>query len=159
MRKVIILVCILGVIILNGCDMNSKNSIYSNERKISSKTNSFNLRITQQSVNEEGYEGEIQFEGVDTIWKCISDSESEVDVSYLLSLTKGMAKLVLIKPDGEVETIVESEKEVDRNNIISTKIALEKGENIIKLVGKNDAQIYLKLKVPSGEFYTIGFNK
>lgn len=96
---------------------------------------------------------------MDTIWTCNSDSKSEVEVSYLLSVTKGMAKLVLIKPDGELETIVESEKEVDRNNITSTKIALEKGENILKLVGKNDARIYLNLKVSSGKLYKIGFNK
>lgn len=167
MKKILVIICILEVMMINGCSVNYKdslesfdvNSVYSDESKISSENNSYSLNDLKQTVCEQEYTGQIEFEGMDTIWKFKVESESEVEISYSLSVTKGSAKLILINPDGELETIVESNKIVEGDNLVSTTLVLKKGENRIKLVGRDNAQIDIRFKVSDGELYKVGFDK
>lgn len=164
MKKTIIFISILTVIMFNGCSLNYEislnsnyiNSLYSDEDKIESKSNSYILNDFDQTISDKEYTGQINFEGMDTIWEFESESECEVEISYSLSVTNGAAKLVLIKPDGNLETIVESSEEVAEDDITSTTLSLNKGEYRIKLVGRDMSEINLKLKVLAGELYKIG---
>ena len=159
MKKLIISSCILCAVIFSGCELHIMNSIYSNENKISSETNSFTLNDNNQIINDQEYEGKINFEGMDTIWTFNAEEESEVEISYVLSVNKGSAKLVLIKSDGTLETLIESSSKAPNDNATSTKLSLKKGEHRIKLVAKNDAEIDLQFKASKGKINKIGFDK
>lgn len=170
MKKIIAIICMLEVIMFNGCSMNYEdlldsvdlnyiNSLYSDESKISSNNNSYSLNDIKQTVSKQEYTGQIEFSGMDTIWRFNAESESEVKISYSLSVTNGIAKLILINPNGELETIVESNEIVEGDDLVSTTLVLKKGQNRIKLVGKDNAQIDLQFKVSDGEIYKVGFDK
>lgn len=44
-------------------------TIYSNEKKIASDTNSYNLDVKEQEIDGHKFTGNIEFESIDTIWK------------------------------------------------------------------------------------------
>lgn len=156
MKRVFIGICILLIIFLNSCG-NSKNLLYTDKSKISGQGNSYNLNVEEQCIDDNSYKGKIKFEGMDTIWEYDCNSENKVEISYLLSVSKGSAKLVLITPDNEVKTIVESSKEDNNNTLETTILDLQKGENRIKLVAKNNSKINLEMKASEGKIYKLGF--
>ena len=153
----IMVLCMVSISFFFGCSNNSKSYIYKDDKKIVSEVDSFNIRNAKHVNDKEGYDGELYFEGMDTIWAIDSNEDSDIEISYLLSVSKGKAKLVLIKPNGELETIVESDKEMKEDSNIETTISVKKGKNRIKLVGKDDARIHLKCKAEDGEFFEVGF--
>lgn len=157
MKKIFLIICILFTIILSGCG-NSRNSLYTDKREILSENNSFNLSNTEQEISQDGYVGKMEFEGMDTIWRYDCATETQLEVTYLLSVFNGTAKLVLITPNGEIETIAEEGYENNDNELTTIKLNLEKGLNRIKLVAKSNAIINIQLKVSQGELYEIGFN-
>lgn len=152
MKKwIIFLMCAL---ILTGCGM---NSLYSNESKISSDTNSFNLNEEQQRVDNQEYIGQLEFEGMDTIWTYDAKEDINVEISYKLSVTEGKAKLVLVHPEGRLETITENKENKIQEQEENITLALERGSYRIKLVGANKAQIDLSFKASAGNLHTVGF--
>lgn len=157
-KRIMLLGVIVSSIIISGCGLNYMSYLYSNNKKISSD-NSFSANNTKQTLDEHGYVGKLEFEGVDTIWSYNTETDTEVEISYLLSVTKGKAKLVLIKPDGEVEIIFESKDNNKQSKTNSTKLSLTKGENKIKLVAKDNANIELKIDASKGDLYKVGFDK
>lgn len=150
-KRIIIIECIVSSLVISGCGSNYMNSLYSNNKEISSDTNSFSLNNDNQALDEKGYVGKLEFEGMDTIGEFNPERNTEVEISYLLSVTKGKAKLVLIKPDGDLETIVENKDNTKQSKMNSTKLSITKGENRIKLVAQDNAQIELKINVSNGE--------
>lgn len=141
-------------LLLTGCSM---NYLYSNDKKISSYTNSFNLNKAEQTIEDQEYIGELEFEGMDTVWIYNAEQDMDIEVSYLLSVSEGKAKLVFIGPEGELKILVENTGNVIQKEMKTSKFSLKKGKNRIKLIGANKAQIYLKLKINEGILYTVGF--
>lgn len=158
MKRVIVTGCIISTLVISGCSINMK-SVYSNSSKISSNTNTFNLNDENQTIDEQGYVGKIKFEGMDTVWTYNAEKNEEVEISYLLSVAKGKAKLVLIKPNGDLETIIENKDNTQPTDMNSIKLSLTEGENRIKLVAQDNAQIELKINTSKGELSKVGFDK
>lgn len=155
MKKLIMFsICVL---IFTGCGVNTMSALYSNDSKISSDTNSFNLNEEEQRIDNQEYIGQLQFEGMDTIWKYDAEEDINVEISYNLSVTGGKAKLVLIYPEGKLETIVENKDNKIQEQEENTTLALKEGNYTIKLVGANKAQIDLRFKASAGNLHTVGF--
>ncbi|MDU6264408.1 MAG: hypothetical protein E6600_07865 [Anaerocolumna aminovalerica] len=83
MKKLVSIVAI-ALLVLTGCTSNLMNSIYNNEEKITSNTNSYNLNEAEQKIEEQKFSGTIEFEGMDTIWTFNSEEDTEIDMTYLL---------------------------------------------------------------------------
>ena len=92
-------------IMITGCafTMNPGKRFYDNEKGIAGQTNSYNLTNNTVSGSAE------KMEGMDTIWNYTSPDDTEVTLSWKLSVSSGKAKLVLIDPDGNLSTLVECE--------------------------------------------------
>lgn len=133
------------------------NLIYSNDKKIANDSNSYNLTDDKQNIDGQIYTGEFEFEGMDALWTYKTEQDCKIDISYLLSLSRGKAKLVLITPDGAVTNIVENTDNSKQNELTTTSLSLLKGENRIKLVAANKAQIELEVKIDEGDFEKLGF--
>ncbi|KNF07628.1 hypothetical protein CLPU_14c00460 [Gottschalkia purinilytica] len=159
MKRLIITFCIFATLLFTGCRLNYMSSLYSKDNKISSDTNSFSLNKEEQSMDDQEYIGKLEFEGMDTIWKYNAENDMKIKLSYLLSVNKGKAKLVLIDPTGKVETLIENKDSNTQKNIETIMISLKKGKNRIKLVASNKAQIELKLNVNVGDLNKIGFDR
>ncbi|MGF7059655.1 hypothetical protein [Brassicibacter mesophilus] len=159
MKKLIIVYGIIITLLFAGCGMNYMSSQYSNDSKISSDANSFNLNSEEQLIDGQEYIGKLEFEGMDTIWRYNAESDMDIKLSCLLSVNKGKAKLVFINSAGELETLAESKDNIVQNDMETITVSLKKGENRIKIVASNKAQIELKLNVDVGELNKIGFDK
>ena len=152
MKKVLAVIFIM-TLVLTGCSM---GSIYSNEEKIAGDTNSYNLDVIEQKIDGHKFTGNIEFEGMDTIWKYQAEEDSLIDITYLIKLTSGKAKLVLISPDGDVVEIVENTDKSDLTEASTTPLSLKKGENRIKLVAKDNAKISFEIGIEVGDFLELG---
>lgn len=111
------------MLVLTGCSM---GLIYSNQKKIASDNNSYNLDVKEQQIDEHKFTGNIEFEGMDTIWKYHAREDSLIDITYLIKLTKGKAKLVRISPDRDVVDIVESTDKSDLMEALTSPLSLKK---------------------------------
>ena len=132
-------------------------SIYNDNEKISSNTNSFNLDIEKQNIEGQKFNGVIKkIEGMDTIWTYESDKNMELDMTYLLNVISGKVKLVLIAPDSSVTNLIEVTKESDVIDYATNTLQIKKGFNRIKIVADKNTSFEFDISIPNGEFKELG---
>lgn len=155
MKKLVSIVVIV-TLVLTGCSSNRMSSIYNNEEKIVSETNSYNLNEADQSIEEQKLSGLVEFEGMDTIWTFDSEEDTKIDMTYMFKVTNGKAKLVLVSPDDTLTTLVETTKDSEVNDDTVNQISVKKGLNRIRLVAANNAKIEFDINIDYGTFDEIG---
>lgn len=155
-KKYIIVIAIVSMFLI-GCSKNYMTSIYDNNEKISSDTNSFNLDIKEQSIEDQQFKGQIKkIEGMDTVWSYESEEDKLLDITYLINVTSGKLKLVLISPDNSVTNIIEQTEKSDMTNSATNNLDIKKGLNRIKIVGDKDTVADLDIKIIQGDFKELG---
>lgn len=155
MKKLIMSILIL-VLALTGCSANSMNSLYDNDEEIASENNSFNLNEEEQTINVQQLKGNVEFEGMDTIWTYEADEDVDIDITYLLKVSNGKAKLVLISPDNNTTLIVESTNESELKDYATNTLQIKKGINRIKLVAGKNTISEFDISIPNGRFEELG---
>lgn len=159
MKKIIlkILICTIAFILL-GCKGNPALSVYDDEAKISSETNSYNLDEAEQNIDSHNFVGNIgKFEGMDTIWYYESDKDTQIDMKYKIKVTSGKVKLVLISPDATTTTLVEITDSSDLTDYAVNNLTIKKGENKIKMVAGKNTNLEFDISIEEGEFGELGF--
>lgn len=155
--KKILSFCLVTILLLAGCSTGSKNALYTDDKAIASDTNNFNLNKEEQKIEGQTFTGKVEFEGMDTIWVYEAKEDLELNIAYTLKLAKGIAKLVLISPDGTLTPIVEvSDKATELDQLAKSPLPLKTGENRIKLVAKDKAEIEFEISIEEGEFSKLG---
>lgn len=151
-------VILLSIVILfTGCSTNYMASIYNNDEKISSNTNSFNLDIEEQNIDGQQFSGILKkMEGMDTIWTYDSEEDKDLDMTYLLDVTTGKLKLVLISPDNSLTTLIETTNQSDVTSYTTNTIQVKKGLNRIKMVAGKNTSAEFDISLPNGEFKELG---
>ena len=155
-NKYVMIFIVLSMVLV-GCSKNYMTSIYNDNEKISSNTNSFNLDVDKQSIDGQEFKGVIKkIEGMDTIWTYESDKDIELDMTYLLNVVSGKLKLVLISPDSSVTTLIERSKESEVVDYATNTLQIKKGLNRIKMVANKNTNIEFNIIIPNGEFKELG---
>jgi len=143
------------MISISGCDVSVHNSIYSDNARIARSSDSYSAIRSIGNQNGNEYSLSATMTGTCTIWRYDAKDDSEITLSYMLSVTKGgKAKLVFITPDDEVITLVENADNAQNTEMQSQTISLKKGNNRIKIVGYNAPEFELKLNVEAGNLGT-----
>ncbi|EHI97276.1 putative lipoprotein [Clostridium sp. DL-VIII] len=164
-KKKYAVILIFVSLLLIGCSKNSMTSIYDNymtsiyddNEKISSTTNSYSLNGIEQSINGQQFRANIKrIEGMDTLWTYESDEDRELDMTYLISVTSGKLKLVLISPDNSVTNIIERTNQLNMSNYDINTLHIKKGLNRIKLVAGKDTSAQLDITIPDGKLKKLG---
>ena len=130
--------------------------VYIEDEKIISERDTYSLHKEEQCVEGQVYTGQLEFEGMDTLWDYEARENMEVGVSYSLSVSQGKAKLVYVGPDNQSCIIVENKDKVTNTSLDETVLQVKKGRNRIKLVAMDRAQIDLQVKVSEGTLNTLG---
>jgi len=146
-------------IMITGCafTMNPGKRFYDNEKGIAGQTNSYNLTNYSGSQDENTVSGSAEkMEGMDTIWNYTSPDNTEVNLSWKLSVSSGKAKLVLIDPDGNLSTLVECEASAGGEQNGSGTFEIKKGENRVKLVGAEETSLEFEFTADKGDVHTPG---
>ena len=152
-RSKYLLIFIFLTILLVGCSKNNINSIYNDNEKIASDINIYKLNIKEQSIEGQEFKGVIKkMEGLDTIWTYEADKDMELDMKYLLNVTSGKVKLVLISPDNSVTSLIERSKGSEVADYATNVLQIKKGLNTMKIVAKDNASFEFDIRIPKGEF-------
>ena len=146
-------------IMITGCafTMNPGKRFYDNEKGIAGQTNSYNLTNYSGSQDENTVSGSAEkMEGMDTIWNYTSPDDTEVTLSWKLSVSSGKAKLVLIDPDGNLSTLVECEASSGGEQEGLGTFEIKQGENRVKLVGAEETALEFEFTADKGDVHTPG---
>lgn len=80
----------------------------------------------------------------------------DVDITYLLKVSNGKAKFVLISPDNTTTLIVESNNESELKDYATNTLQIKKGINRIKLVAGKNTISEFDISIPNGRFQELG---
>lgn len=147
-RQICAGIILFMVVLLTGCSGGfDMAAVYDNETQIASQSNSYNKINYKQSETGNTITVVCEtFEGMDTLWSYYADGTENFDFAYDLKAESGKAKLVLIRPDKTLETLVEVTGETQgREAEGAMTLELEEGSNRIKLVGGEDTRIDLEM--------------
>lgn len=148
LKKKIMLVLLCTVMVLTGCAAFDAAAVYDDEKKIASRSNTYNKVNYKQVEVGDTVELSCQvFEGMDTIWTRTLKEDASMVMSYDMEVTNGKAKLVLILPDDSMETIAEVSQEQGTDAGEEITLELKEGLNRIKLVGGEDTSVKLEMTV------------
>lgn len=90
-------------------------------------------------------------QGVETLWYYQAEQDEVIEISYLLSAPRGKAKLVYVSPSWKTTTLAEKIGE-GSDELVTTTLAVKKGENRIKLACGLNTEIHMKLQIKEGWF-------
>lgn len=147
------MIFIVLAMVLVGCSKNDINFIYNDDKKILSDINISELDVKEQSIKGEEFKAVInKIEGLDIIWTYEADKDMELDMKYLLNVTSGKVKLVLISADNSVTTLIERSQKSELVDYATNVLQIKKGLNTIKIVANDNASFEFNIKIPKGEF-------
>lgn len=172
---------ILGAALMSGCLMagcvNPMASVYDNDSRIASASNSYNLNNIEQTSADGYFIASVEkMEGMDTIWvyeaimfkilrrimKFSMDTiwvyeakeDTALDITYKLNVSSGKVKLALINPNGEIIIIAECDSEMA--DPAQSTLNVESGNNRIKIVAGENTRFDIELTISEGEFKELG---
>lgn len=146
-KLVLGILVMLAIMINAGCSsvVSHQDSIFGNDSKIIAEGDSHTYKSRLGNITDKGTEIKFNsFSGSDTIYRIISDGESDAIFNFSSISDKGDFKVVLITADDEIINIVNGTGEG------SESISIEDGTSRVKLIGKK-AKGEIKLKIESGE--------
>ena len=153
------LVALAAGMLITGCafTMNPGERFYDNEKGIAGETNSYNLTNYSGSQDDNTVSGSAEkMEGMDTIWNYTAPDDTEVTLSWKLSVSSGKAKLVLIDPEGNLSTLVECEASSGGEQEGLGTFEIKQGENRVKLVGAEETALEFEFTADKGDVHTPG---
>lgn len=130
MKKIVVLALILGIYGCNHTGFDQKN-LYENEAKITSDYSQYNYRLRDGEVTESNIRLKFDFTGIDKLWVITVQEETEMEILYNAEITEGMFKTVLVTHENDIITTLEG------NSVAKVLLKLNKGDNVIKIVGDN----------------------
>ena len=93
-------------------------------------------------------------EGMDTIWVFDAEEDKSLEITYIINVSSGKMKLVLINPKGDVSIIAECDTEMSEP--IQSTLNVESGNNRIKIVAGANTKFDIEISIQEGEFKELG---
>ena len=129
-----------------GCNNEFAETEYENAEKIADSGDRYSKEMSVfNHVNGEYTLTVSKFNGRETLWTKSYKEECEVTLEVSLALSEGKAKLVHIAADDNVTTLVECTPETCSEESATVPVAMQKGENRLKIVGYDCKDLELKM--------------
>lgn len=149
----VLLLTVLSIAPLTGCNNYEINQWYNNDSKIAKDTDRYAIDTGNRSAEKGIYKGDMTLTGTLTVWEYTAEADEILEVPYNFTVSKGNVKLVHISEDKTVTTMLEK---TEKGTAIAPKgtisIPLKKGLNRLKLVGRHAATHSIELNIQKGEF-------
>lgn len=156
-KNICVIMMLIVFVFMTGCSAKDIQAIYDDNQRISSTSNTYNLINSNSEIKGQQITGEFEkMEGMDTVWTYQAEEDMELEMTYLLNITKGKMKFVLISPDDSITNIVEMTKDSPVKDYAVSNLKIKKGKNRIKLVGGVDTSSSFEIKIPEGDFEELG---
>lgn len=151
-RAVLTVVCMLAIA---GCGVNPMLSIYDDDVKIASASNTYSIMNCEQVQSDLHCTASVgKMEGMDTIWVFDAEEDTAGDITYRINVSSGKMKLVWIDPEKEVSVIVECDSEMDDS--VQETLHVKKGNNRIKIVAGENTQFDIDFTISHGGLKELG---
>ncbi|APC42691.1 50S ribosomal protein L7ae [Clostridium estertheticum subsp. estertheticum] len=154
---VLLTMTIIMISLFIGCGNNTMSKIYNDDSKIANVSDTFGLDESEETIESGIYKGKLKLSGSGTIWAYESSTDFDLQVPYTLSINGGKAKIVLISPDNKVVNLVENTAKATIKGETVLTVPIKKGNNRIKVVGYEKADINIELQIDKGTFKKISF--
>ncbi len=129
-----------------GCNNEFAETEYENAEKIADSGDRYSKEMSVfNHVNGEYTLTVSKFNGRETLWTKSYKEACEVSLEVSLALSEGRAKLVHIDADDNVTTLVECAPETCSEEAVTVPVAMQKGENRLKIVGYDCKDLELKM--------------
>lgn len=156
-RIVLITMSIMIISLLVGCMNTTTNKVYNDNNKIASVSDTFGLDESNETIESGIYKGKFKLSGSGTIWTYESSTDFDLQIPYTLLVKSEKAKIVLISPDNTVVNLLENTSDFTIEGATSVTAPIKKGNNRIKVVGYEKADIDIELHIDTGTFQKISF--
>lgn len=144
LKKLRIVFVFLFAFFLIGCNNAYAKEEYDSLEKLTSEGDRYSKESSLFNPIEGGYSFTVsKFDGRQTLFTWHLSEDFELTMEILCSLTDGMGKLVHVDEDGNVTTLVESDKET--SVAVIKNISLKQGRNDIKFVGYDCKNVDVKM--------------
>lgn len=154
-KSLIMLLILLILNLLVGCETSYMQEVYNNDTKIAAEGDSFGIDKSECNIDSGIMKSSVKFSGTLMLWKFKSSENMELKVPYKFSVKGGKAKIVLISPDNTVTTLIEKPLKSDEKEPDVLTISIKEGVNRIRLVGANKPDIDFELNIDKGEFLSF----
>lgn len=148
MKKMILTLILLLGVLLTGCSNGFAKSEYDNNELIAEDMDRYAKSVSVMNVVGNSIKFTVEsFDGRQRLWSESYDSDRNVLISLKLTLESGMAKIVHIDSDNNVEVIAECDGGKANDEPIVYNIAMSKGENRIKIVGYECKELNVDMQI------------
>lgn len=156
MKKIVLLIITLALI--SGCSTSKAASVYDDETLLVESHDIRKLEDTKEEFSTHEYHTTLKLEGSATVWTIDSKQQQKLNMEYELQVRSGKAKLILIQPDNHIVLLSEKENvegTVSGSSIPADTVTLQTGISRIRLIGKDMAEINLRISSAQGEMKTF----
>lgn len=108
-----------------------QKSIYDDNSKIISESDSYSYLDRIDKSTDEKLKLKFTLTGMESVYRFDVKEDEVININYDANISSGKFKVVLVSPEDEVITLLEG------SSSDSKDIKINKGENIIKIVGNN----------------------
>ena len=149
MRKFLLITLAVLCLFLTGCSNEYAKEEYYSDEKIAWEGD----RFSKEAAVLSGNTGENisfsagRFDGRQTLTIRHADEEKDVRVAISLSLEKGQAKVVLVDPEKNIQTLMECSAAMKMTGSTTATMHFTEGKNRIKIVGYGCEGLELKLEI------------
>lgn len=129
------------------------SKLYDDEKRLAKSSYQMVSMHNPLSTDEHTFKDKARLSGSFTAWQFDVSRDKTVEVPYKFLVAQGKTKIILVTSDQKVTTLIEKSGSKKDNTTEGTfKLKLKKGENFIRLVGKDQAIYGVSMELPEGSF-------
>lgn len=146
MKKRLFIVSATLCLLLAGCSNEFAKEEYNSAESIAKTGDRYAKKMSVFNSINGGYSLTVsEFDGRETLWSDRVKEEQSIEMEFLLTLSEGQAKVVIVDEEENVTTLIECSPETGTDGLVSKTVELSKGKNYIKIVGYDCKDMELKM--------------
>ncbi len=125
--------------------------IYDDVEKLANNFSSYRMEDAEQTIDGMRMNGTFQkLNGMVMFWTYEPKEDTVVDIRYLLKVTFGKVKLILVDGNNRIETVTEMTRQENMEGSRTVTLSIKAGYNRLKLVGTQDAVVEYDIELNAG---------
>ncbi len=125
--------------------------IYDNAEKLANNFSSYRMENAEQTIDGMRMSGTFEkLNGMVMFWTYEPAEDTVADIRYLLKVSAGKVKLVLVDGNNRIETVAEMTRQEKMEGSEAVTLSIRAGYNRLKLVGTQDAVVEFDIEMNAG---------
>lgn len=151
--------CVFFAVCQTGCGGPPEDEtarIYYDEEKLANNFSSYRMEEAEQTIKGMRTTGTFQnLNGMVMFWTYEPDKDTVADIRYLLKVTGGKVKLILVDGNNRIGTITEMTRQDEMEESETVTLSVKAGYNRLKLVGTENAVVEFDIEMNEGSLISV----